>query len=266
MKLRQIAILGGVLAGSLAGAGQWAVPPLRAAEQVKPTISAEASAAVQRMGQTLRAQQFSFRAQTIRVSSNTDGQLLHIFHTLTVTVRRPDRLLVERTGDDGDGKFAYDGKTLIVYLADRNKYARIAVPATITGMMEMAMGRLGVDFPLADLLTETPDKSFLSGVTAGAQVNRVTIDGVPCRHLAFFQPPGIELELWVEDNDRSLPRRLIVTYQTLPGQPNFIATFSDWNFSIQPTDAEFAFQPPAGATQVQVQPRAAAAKAGGGSP
>ena len=77
---------------------------------------------------------------------------------------------------------------------------------------------------------------------------------MPCRHLLFIQPPGIELELWVEKGDRSVPRRLIVTYRTLPDQPSFIAEFSDWNFSIHPTDAEFEFQPPTGATQVELRP------------
>jgi hypothetical protein len=43
-----------------------------------------------------------------------------------------------------------------------------------------------------------------------------------------------------------------VTYCLLPGQPSFIAELSDWNFSVHPADAEFVFQPPAGATQVEL--------------
>ena len=248
-----------LLTAGIFGRTSATLPVAHAAQQAKPTISEEASAALLRMGQTLRAEQFSFQARTIRVYSGPNGEPLHIFHTLKVTVRRPNRLLVERIGDDGTGKLVYDGKTLFVYLADENKYASIPVPDTIQGMMETAMGKLGVDFPLADFLTEAPNKAFLTGVTSGGEVNTVTIDGTPCRHLFFFQPPGIELELWVENNDRSLPRRLIVTYRSLPGQPNFIAEFSDWNFSIQPSDADFAFQPPPGAVQVQLKPAAATA-------
>ena len=60
---------------------------------------------------------------------------------------------------------------------------------------------------------------------------------------------------------QSLPRRLIVTYRTLPGQPNFIAQFSDWNFNANPSEADFAFQPPAGAEQVALKPAAAPAPA-----
>jgi hypothetical protein len=154
-------------------------------------------------------------------------------------------------------KLVYDGKALIVYVAEEKKYASIPVPDTIQGMIETAMGRLGIDFPLADFLPEAPNKAFLTGVTAGTEVDAVTIDCVPCRHLFFSQPPGIELEPRVEKNDQSLPRRLIVTYRSLPGQPNFIAGFSGLEFSIDPAEADFAFQPPQGTVQVELKPAAA---------
>jgi len=81
--------------------------------------------------------------------------------------------------------------------------------------------------------------------------------------LLFSQPPGLELELWVENNDRALPRRLIVTYRSESGAPSFIAELSDWNMDIHPTDADFVFQPPQGATQVELKPASASAKGGG---
>ena len=57
-----------------------------------------------------------------------------------------------------------------------------------------------------------------------------------------------------EKNDKALPRRLIVTYRSEPGQPSYVAELSDWNFSIHPTDADFTFQPPEGATPVELKP------------
>ncbi|MGC1888397.1 MAG: DUF2092 domain-containing protein [Stellaceae bacterium] len=261
MKLRYVVVLEALLAGGLIGILPLTAPTSHAAtQQKKPAISEEASAALMRMGQTLRSEQFSFQARTIREYSDAEGHPLHIFHTLKVTAHRPNRLLVDRTGDDGASKLVFDGKTAIVYSATEKKYAGVPVPeGTIAGMLTEVVGRLGVDFPLADFLTEDPDNAFLTGVTEGTVVNTVTIDGVPWLHLFFFQPPGIELELWVEKNDQSLPRRLIVTYRTLPGQPNFIAEFSDWNFNIHPSDADFTFQPPADATEVQLKPVAATA-------
>jgi hypothetical protein len=261
VKLRYVIILDALFAGGLIGILPLTAPASHAAtQQKKPAISEEASAALMRMGQSLRAEQFSFQSRTIRVYTGANGEPLHIVHTDKITVHRPNRLLVDRTGDDGVSKLVFDGKTAIVYSAANKKYASIPVPeGTIAGLLKEAVGRLGIDFPLADFFTDAPDKAFLTGVTEGTVVNTVTIDGVPCLHMFFVQPPGIELELWVEKNDQSLPRRLIVTYRTLAGEPNFIAEFSDWNFNIHPPDADFAFQPPADATQVQVKPVAATA-------
>lgn len=249
MSLKAVAVLAGLGVASLAGFDQ----AVHAAGPPKPTISEEASAAVAQMGKSLSADQFSFRARTLRAYVDANGQPLHIGHSMKVTVRRPDRLLIEMSGDDGSTKLFYDGKTVVLFGVENNQYSTLQVPNTIQGMLKEVMGRLGVDFPLADFLTDNPGKSFLLGITAGREVNTVTIDGVPVRHLLFVQPPGIELELWLEKNDQSLPRRLIVTYRTLRDQPSFIAEFSDWNFSVHPADAEFEFQPPAGARQVELK-------------
>ena len=229
-----------MLGGSLAVA---ATPP-------KPTISDDARAAVAQMGKALLAREFSFRAITIRPYANDSGALLHIEHDFKATVRRPDRLLIDANGDDGPRKLFYDGKTVALALdAAGSQYATLPVPATITMMMHVVMGRFGLDFPLADFLTDAPDKAFLHGVTSGRVVNKVTIDGVPCVHLVFSQPPGIELELWLEA-DRGVPRRLIVIDNDSPGKPNFIAEMSDWDFSVHPADADFAFTPPGGAKEM----------------
>ena len=262
MQLRYLAILGGLLAATAIGSVSDAALAAPPAKPAKPAISEEAAGDLTRMGQTLRSEEFSFEVHTIRVYAEPSGEPLHIFHTMKVIVHRPSQLLVDVNGDDGSTKLVFDGKTANVYSATQNKYASIPVPeGTIEGMLKEAVGRLGVDFPLADFLTEAPSKAFLTGVTMGRVVNTVTIDGAPYDHLFFFQPPGIELELWVSKNEPVVPRRLIVTYRSLPGQPNFIAEFSDWNFNIHPSDADFAFQPPAGAEQVALKPAEAPAPA-----
>ncbi len=85
----------------------------------------------------------------------------------------------------------------------------------------------------------------------------MTIDGAATNHFTLFQPPGLELELWLAKTDQALPDRIFITYRTVPGQPNFIAEFSNWNFSVAPTDADFTFQPPEGAKQVELKAAAA---------
>jgi hypothetical protein len=258
VKYRLFPILAAWLAAGLFAAAPVAATAAGAAKPAKPAkpaISEEASAALLRMGATLSAPQFSFTARTIRVYSTTGGQILHIFHTIKVVVDRPHRMLAESTGDDGATRIVFDGKTAYIQSITHNKYSKIPVPGgTIEDLLKEAVGRLGVDFPLADFLSSAPNKAFLTGVTSGQVIDSVTIDGAPYLHLIFAQPPGIELELWVAKDQQSLPRRLIVTYRNLPGEPNFIAEFSDWDFAIHPADADFAFHPPAVATEVALKP------------
>jgi hypothetical protein len=236
-------------------------PPARSAPPAKPAISEEAGTAVTQMSKSLLTNQFSFRARTLRVYTEANGQPLHIEHAMKITVHRPDRLLIDLTGDDGATKLSYDSKTVVIYGVETKKYVSIPVPNTIQGMLEKLMGERGFDLPLADLLTDAPDKSFLQGITSGREVNTVTIDGTPCRHLLFTQRPGIEIELWVEKNDGALPRRLIVTYRSQPGQPSYVAELYDWDLAAHPADADFVFQPPAGSESVQmIMPAAPAPK------
>jgi hypothetical protein len=225
--------------------------PAVAATPPKPTISEDARAAVAQMGKALLAKEFSFRARTIRAYANDKGALLHIEHDFKVTVRRPDRLMMDANGDDGPRKLFYDGKTVALVLnAAGSQYATLPVPDSITMMMHVVMGRFRLDFPLADFLTDAPDKAFLHGVTSGHEINKVTIDGVPCVHLVFSQPPGIELELWLEAGS-GVPRRLIVIDNDAPGKPNFVAEMSDWDFAVHPADADFVFTPPNGAKEIE---------------
>jgi hypothetical protein len=90
------------------------------------------------------------------------------------------------------------------------------VEGTIQAMLDVAMDRMGMDFPLADLLADNPQQSMVSDITAGGEVGTATIDGVQCKHFFLIQVPDHDMELWLEDNDKALPRRIIITTARCP--------------------------------------------------
>lgn len=235
------------------------IPPNPPSARAESTESAQDSAispavrsALERMNKTLTSGAFSFSSHTVRAYVGSNGELLHIEHQMKTTVQRPDRLKVDVAGDDAPSKIFYDGQNLVVYRVAQKQYSSIPAPASIDAMIPVAESRLKIDFPLADLLTGDPERSLLSGVTSGGQVGTATIDGTPCRHFFFIQSPDLEFELWLEDNDRALPRRLFVTYRSLPGHPSFLADLSEWDLSVHPSKDEFQFQPPSGVTRVEL--------------
>ena len=233
-----------------------AIAPIANADEPSNSgIAEDARSALARMSKTLQAKQFSFSSHTLRAYSGPNGELLHIAHLSKTVFRRPDRLSVDVTGDDGSIELLFDGKTIVLYGVEQKKYASIPVPnGNVDQALEIVEERTGTDLPLADLLSQDPGQSLLSGVTSGGRVGTSVIDGVPCLHFFFNQgSDDLDIELWLEDNEQALPRRLIVTYRALPGRPNFVAELSNWNFSVQPPDSDFEFKPPTGVAQVDLQ-------------
>jgi hypothetical protein len=74
---------------------------------------------------------------------------------------------------------------------------------------------------------------------------------VPCDHLAVRTSKGVDFQVWVAQGSEPLPRRIVITYQEEPGQPQFWADLSDWNLSPEISDTLFTFTPPAGADRIQ---------------
>jgi hypothetical protein len=204
------------------------------------------------MGRAVAAKELMFTARTVRVYLDETGQPLHIFHDMKAVFRRPNRLAIELVGDDGVHQLFYDGKSAALFAPEGNQYALLAVSGDISSAMNEVLGKLRMDFPLADFFTEAPDKALLDGAIGGWQAGTSTVDGVECRHLFFVKRGGVEVELWVENNEASLPHRVVVTYRLLPGQPSFIAELTSWDARVRPSDSEFAFKPPAGAKRVEL--------------
>ena len=147
---------------------------------------------------------------------------------------RPSSIQV--TGDDGSNELFYDGKSVSIFSPDRKAYAVIAAPGDIRSALTEVVDKLNIDFPLVNFFAVSPERALLREVVAGWQVGTANIDGVECRHLFFHQKAGIDLELWVEKNNAAIPHRLIVTYRLLPGQPSFIAEFTNWDTQVHPSE------------------------------
>ena len=230
-----------ILVGGLASLSLAVASTARSQSAQETAVGPDALEALARMGKTLSAKQFSFQSRTFRSYAGQNGELLHIAHATKTVYSRPDRLSVSVTGDDGSIKLLYDGKMLVLYAVEAKQYVSLPVTGGIDKALDALEERTGTDFPLADLLSANPAEAVASGITSGGKV-----------HFFFEQAADdLELELWLEDNEQAVPRRFVVTYRSLPGRPIFIAELSAWDFSIQPPDSDFVFQPPPGVTQVE---------------
>ena len=159
-----------VLVGGLASLLPTVIFTARSETAQETAVGADGLDALARMGKTLPAKQFSFQSRTFRSYAGPNGELLHIAHTTKTIFRRPDRLSVTVTGDDGSIKILYDGQTLVLYGAEQKQYASLPVTGGIDKALDLLEERTGTDYPLADLLNDDPREAVASGITSGGKV------------------------------------------------------------------------------------------------
>jgi len=226
-----------------------------------PTVSPEADRALRDMGDFLKsAQQLTFHAEITHDDLLPTGQKIQLASSYDAAVRRPDRVFTEYSGDAGDKRFWYDGKTITLYDADADAYATEPAKSTIDATLDHLITVLGFTPPLSDLLTSDPAATLRKNVLFGFEVGTTEVDGVRCRQLAFVEK-NIDWQIWIEDGTKWAPRKLVITYKTLPGAPQFSAVLSDWDVTTRPPDALFKPQLPAGADQISFKPQATGGKA-----
>jgi hypothetical protein len=56
--------------------------------------------------------------------------------------------------------------------------------------------------------------------------------------------------MWIEEGERPLPCRLVITYKRADGSPQFWAQFRDWDLSPKTPDDLFEYTPPEGAERL----------------
>jgi hypothetical protein len=176
----------------------------------------------------------------VKVQRNSEGQ---------VSVQRPNMAQVSTDGDLLDRCFWYDGKTAAVLFPASNLYVKADAPSTLDGTMDWLIGRTGLAFPLMDYFYSDPLPGLLEGVRLSHYLGESSVMGCQTIHLAFKQPT-INWQVWVEDSQTPVPRKIVVEYKTLPGCPEYTALLSDWEFPENIAASVFEFTPPEGAKQM----------------
>ena len=231
----------------LPGASGMSAEP--SAEQRAETDAA--LAIVERMSGHLGARgALRFRAEVRYDAVQESGQRIEFGSERRVAVRRPDRLRVDVAHWDGGSELlVFDGAQVSAASPALGVYAS----APQTGSLEQEIARfrdeLGAPTPLLELIDAGLGEQLRAAVESGARVGSVRLDGRPCDQLAF-RLRHLDFQLFVEQGDAPLPRRLVIDYREEPGRPQFQARLHDWDVETDPPDELFRFAPPIGAQRI----------------
>jgi hypothetical protein len=206
------------------------------------------------MSEYLRsADEYSFRADVTYDVMMAEGHMVEYGGVSNVSVRRPDGIHAVYDGDERHTRAYYDGKTFTILNVPLNLYSVIDVPPTIDDAVDYVFDYYGVTVPIADLVYSDPYAILSENIQDGYFVGSSVIDGVPCHHLVFIQET-VDWQLWVAEGDRPVPRKVVISYKTEPGEPQYSARLSEWNLQPSFFDDTFQFVAPDGADEIDILP------------
>ena len=250
------ALLVGLVIGVpfLAGILAQATPTRQRADQQRgpSAIDPKSDALLRRMAAYLTALPgFTLRATNTLQVMLVSGEKLDFEAVSDVSVRRPDRLRSHRAGVVGSADFFYDGKSVTVFDLGTKFFTVSQAPRSLDSLLPVLEDLLGVDVPGGDLLYTDVYEGLMAEVTHAQYVALEDIGGVRTHHLAF-RGREVDWQIWIEDGERPLPRRYLITTKWTTGAPQFGVALNDWNVSPQLDDKTFTFEAPPEARKVDV--------------
>jgi len=223
-----------------------------------PAVAEPASLALRQMATYVgSAEQFTFHADITFDHVLPSGQKLQFSASEDVALQRPGQLYVAWSGDLGDRQFWYDGKSVTLYDPATPFYASEPAPAQIDAMLDKLLPQLNFSPPLADLMYSDPYRQVRGNIQYGFDLGSNEVNGRSCRTFAFVEK-DVDWQIWIDAGPQLVPCKLVITYRTLPSQPQFSATFTDWNFSPRIAAPMFTATLPEGVQKIPFRTVAAA--------
>ena len=223
------------------------------------TLDPEASAALDRMGAYLRSLG-SFRlvsdASTEEVYAN--GQKLQFLQRTTYTFGGPRSLTVKIETDSQTRDVFYNGKTFTIAAPRAGKYLQLPASGTVGEVLTRAYNDWGVDFPVQDLFRWGDASATAERPKEGFKVGTARIGTAMTDHYAFRQT-GVDWQIWLDQGDKPLPRKMVITNLEDAAQPQYVAYFT-WDLAPTIAADAFDFKPAATDKRIELSDFAAAKK------
>lgn len=192
---------------------------------------------------------FSVHTQNTIEDLLAPGTRVDLEVSTIVTVKRPNMLITERSGDLVSQNFYYNGKTLTLYDPAQKVYATEPAPPTLTGVIDYARNTLGLVIPASDLVYPNAYELLMQDVSVAMLIGKSMVNGVRCDHL-LFRRPGVDFQLCVADGKEPRPVKLIVTDTSTPELLSVSTEITDFKATPIVADAKFNFVPPKGAKPI----------------
>ena len=214
---------------------------------------ADAKKILKAMSDYMAAQEsisFGFDA-TLEVVTN-DEQKLALASSGTVTLNRPDKIRVMRSGGFADVEMSFDGKTLTLLGKNLNLYTQLEVPGTIDHLVDELKDTYKRPLPAADLLLSNSYDELMRDVVDVKDLGSGVIGGIECDYLAF-RTNEVDWQIWIAQGKRPYPCRYVITSKHLSSMPQYTIQIRDWKTRSEVAATDFRFKNPTNAEKVELK-------------
>ncbi len=218
-----------------------------AGAEIEPAARALAAAAAAKLGQ----------AQTVKLTAKHKidpdlgtGSALDK-GPLEITVKRPNRFYLIQHAGDATREVAYDGRQLCFMNPVAKHHALESLRTeSIEAFADRADERFGFRPPVAELLSTDLSGQLFLHVRSAKITGTEWVGWSRCQRLHFEQD-GMTGDVWIANKDK-LPRRYLLTFTDLKGQPTWDIRFSKWELNAPVDDSLFSKRPAADSQKVQM--------------
>jgi hypothetical protein len=168
-----------------------------------------------------------------------------------VTLSRPNKFRVSRTGGYAEVELISDGANVTVYDRGGNRFAQVPAAGSFDEVVDRLRTEAPLELPGADLLLSKPYEELMAGVLEAKHIGRGVVEGVECEHLAF-RNLDTDWQIWVEVGERPVPRKYVITSKAVGAAPQYTLRLRDWKTGVNPAPDAFAFKPPEGSSGVSI--------------
>jgi hypothetical protein len=168
-----------------------------------------------------------------------------------VTMSRPNKFRISRTGGYADVELVSDGSTVTIHDRGGNRFAQVPGSGGFDEVVDRLRSDASLELPGADLLLSKAYEELMAGVLEAKHIGRGVVDSVECEHLAF-RNLDTDWQIWVEVGERPVPRKYVITSKAVGAAPQYTLRLRDWKTGVTPAPDAFAFNPPAGSSGVAI--------------
>jgi hypothetical protein len=180
---------------------------------------------------------------------STQQQKIGLASSGTMTLNRPDKLHLTRTGGFANVEMVFDGKTLTLLGKNTNLYTQVEAPGTIDQLVDVLRDKYHRPVPAADLLMSDPYKELMPEVNNVKDLGSGVIHGIDCDHLAF-RTKEVDWQIWIAQGARTYPCRYVITSKKVTGWPQYTLDIWAWKTGAEVASDSFKLDIPAGAKKL----------------